>query len=33
MMKNYVKLFIIDQSAVENVSNDEWQKKIEHGKL
>lgn len=29
MVKNFVKLFIIDQGAVESVTNDEWSKKIQ----
>ena len=29
MMKDFIKLFIIDQGAIENMSNDEWQMKIE----
>ena len=28
MMKNFVKLFVIDEGAVQSVSTDQWSKKI-----
>jgi hypothetical protein len=28
MIKNFVKLFIIDKGAVDTISQDEWSKKI-----
>lgn len=27
-IKNFVKLFIMDQGALENISKDEWSRKI-----
>ena len=29
MVKNFVKLFMIDEGAVETITNDEWSKKID----
>jgi hypothetical protein len=29
MVKNFVKLFMIDEGAVESITNDEWSKKID----
>ena len=31
MMKNFVKLFVIDEGAVLSASTDEWSKKIQRG--
>lgn len=29
MVKNFVKLFMIDEGAVESITHDEWSKKID----
>jgi hypothetical protein len=31
MCKNFIKLFVIDQGAVESMVSDEWSKKVARG--